>query len=113
MAYQTIPSPAGTVEHHHDPLLAAIRLAHFLGEEYDNIPEDAENEDAEFQRLCAAPDDVLRGWSEPAVTREGAIAAMRLAIERRRTLDLADADEGDLVLSMMRAVLGYLEGGQK
>lgn len=83
-----------------DPLLAAINHFIFSGDAYDALPEDmSEEEDAEaFERLCNEPDEVLKHWSSPAASHEGAVTALRLALQ-----------DDDLAPSMIKAALGYLD----
>lgn len=84
-----------------DPLLAAINHFIHAGDAYDALPEDLNEEEdaAAFERLCNEPDRVLMRWSAPATSYEGAIAALRLALQ----------DE-ELGPSLIRAALGYFEG---
>ncbi|MET2828895.1 hypothetical protein [Mesorhizobium shangrilense] len=83
-----------------DPLMAAINHFIFSGDAYDALPEDlSEEEDAEaFERLCNEPDRVLKQWGTPATSYEGAIAALRLAL-----------DDEDLAPSLIKAALAYFD----
>ncbi|MGX5830345.1 hypothetical protein [Mesorhizobium sp. 43Arga] len=89
-----------------DPLLAAINLYQFAGEAYDDMPEDlTEEQEAEaFSRLCADPDAVLSAWGKPATTHEGAVAALRLALQE------LEAEGEPIVKSLVAAALGYFGG---
>lgn len=102
----SILATAGAIEHHEDPLLAAINLARFLGEQYEDLPEDIEEAEdtVEFQRLVAAPDAVLRCWAQPATTRESAAAALHVALEMSVIADV------EYMRTMIYAALGFLEG---
>ncbi|WP_156938146.1 hypothetical protein [Mesorhizobium sp. WSM3626] len=89
-----------------DPLLAAINLHRFAGEAYDDMPEDLteEQESEAFRRLCSDPDAVLVAWNSPATSHEGALAALRLALQEIN-------DDGEpIVKSLVTAALGYFEG---
>lgn len=102
----SILATVSATERHEDPLLAAINLARFLGDQYEDLPEDiGEAEDAvEFQRLVATPDAVLRRWAQPATTRESAAAALRVALE------MSVIEDVEYMRTMIRAALGFLEG---
>lgn len=89
-----------------DPLIGAIAAYHIGEQDYnDNAPRHDINAEIEYgQRSWRPPYQRLVDWTDPAVTREGAIAALRLTIE------VADGDWIEKVIpSMLNAVLAYLD----
>ena len=99
---KTMPASAST-----DPLLGAIN--HFLagGDQHEELPEDLpeDEQDAAFERLCGAPEEVLLNWRDPAMTRESAIAALRLALT-----GLEEDDAEPIHCNLIRVALSFLDG---
>lgn len=86
-----------------DPLLKVINDHNKAWSKYCVVEFGAEGE-AGLKEAWQKPYDVLRHWDEPCSSKDGAIAAMKLA------LDEIDAGEGPLAKPMLLAALGYLEG---
>ena len=87
-----------------DPIIAAVAAFEEGLRIYGSEPRPADNSDA---YIWADPMAVLVAWKQPCVTRDGAVAAMRLAVKEIE--EYTESDE--LLMVMMRAVLAYLEGG--
>jgi hypothetical protein len=93
-----------------DLLLQAIDDYRFGGDQYDALPGDM-NEDAQrsaYDGLVGKPMTVLEEWDRPAVTREGALAALRLARQ-----ELEEGGSEDIVRAMVSAALAFLEEGPR
>ncbi|MDX0469930.1 hypothetical protein [Sinorhizobium meliloti] len=88
-----------------DPILAAIKAYRDGMGAYNAAPgEDAET----VRRTYGIPHQVLEDWTLPAQTREGALEALRLAVEEER-----DCGASYLTLPLMTAALGYFEKDSK
>ncbi len=61
-------------------------------------------EEAGLKKIWKQPYDLLCHWDRPCSSKDGAIAAIKLAI------DDIDTGEGPLAKPMLLAALGYLEG---
>lgn len=84
-----------------DPIQDAIEAYRDGMTAYNSAPgEDEETVD----RTYGPPLDVLMDWEQPAQTREGAMAALRLALEEEKQFQGAP-----LSLSMLSAALAYFE----
>lgn len=83
-----------------DPILDAIKAYQRGVEAFNACPDGKEDE---FSYLWKEPHDVLSRWTEPAISREGAKAALALAIE--------EDEIGDSLVTgpMMRAAFSYFE----
>lgn len=88
----------------HDPLLAAISRYEAGCKELNALPVGEKDEDAAVQRLMLDPLSELDGWKSPALTREGALAALRFA--RKEASEFANSDA---VEPMIAAALAYFE----
>ena len=88
-----------------DPLLEAIHDFREGCERYNVMSRTMADGDEEAYILatCGPPQDRLCAWTAPAITREGAIEALKFMEEQDVFIDRIG--EG-----MRRAVLGYLEG---
>lgn len=87
-----------------DPIIVAIEEFHDGMRRFgliDDVTADGLKE--EFDCLVRAPNDVLEGWDKPIRTHEGAVAALRLAVEENRVY----ADSA-VAARMVEAVLAYL-----
>lgn len=86
-----------------DPLIAAIQRYRDALDDYStNAPDDNEGWNAYASRSYVGPRNALITWSRPAVSRSGALAALRMAVA---------ADwEGDyqLVSPMVEAALAFI-----
>jgi hypothetical protein len=69
--------------------------------------DDNDEIDAYADVTYAPPLEVLDTWDRPAVTREGAIAALRFVVKEGE-----DFSPSDGVTAMVKAALGYLENGR-
>lgn len=93
-----------------DLLLQAIDDYRFGGDQYDALPGDM-NEDAQrsaFEGLVGEPMTVLEEWDRAAVTREGAMAALRLARQ-----ELEEDGSEDIARAMVSAALAFFEEGPR
>ncbi|MDE4620631.1 hypothetical protein [Sinorhizobium meliloti] len=88
-----------------DPLLAAIKAYRDGMAAYNAAPADDEET---VERTYGAPLDVLMDWEEPAQTREGAMAALRLALQEEREFKAAP-----LATAMLQAALDYFENAPR
>ena len=85
-----------------DPLLDAINAYREAMADYcANATDD--NEDEYARATYDAPLDVLSTWTEPAHTKEGALAALELALE-----DMENFASSPLSKAMISAALGFL-----
>lgn len=90
-----------------DPIAEAIAVFRAAMADFRaNAPDDNAGADAYASRSYRAPLCILERWELPAVSRAGALDALRLAVD-------AEAD-GDYVLvgPMLRAGLAYFESAQ-
>ncbi|MBB5043466.1 hypothetical protein [Shinella fusca] len=106
-----IPGPAGLVDPVPDPLLEAIKAYRAGLIEFNRLA--AEDDDdvrwSEYGAMTYEPwQEKLDNWTEPARTRESAIEALRAALGEDDGVYGTDAAE-----CMVRAALGYLEGGKR
>lgn len=106
---------AASIPHRHarDPLVDAIE-AYWTGDEaYARHPicSKIDVTDEEMNAACAAtygpPLDALDRWDRPAITREGAIEALRFVVRESQGHYASDG-----VAAMVRAALAYLEAEQ-
>lgn len=91
-----------------DPLLAKIQEYHSGYERFQTLEKDTvtqEDEDGLVEETYGRPMDQLTKWDTPAVTVEGAIAALKL-------MEVSDVFCDVLGKSMSRAVLSFLEGAK-
>lgn len=72
----------------------------FEARSFDDCDESAAYADATY----VPPMEVLRAWQQPAISREGAIAALRLVVKEED-----DFWANDVHGAMVKAALGYLE----
>lgn len=87
-----------------DPLLDAVAAFRAGMADYNaNAPQDDAGANAYSLISWKPPHAVLANWTAPATTRNGAMAALRLAVDEEETGD------SPLVGPMMRAALAYLE----
>ncbi|PDT24546.1 hypothetical protein CO674_07235 [Rhizobium hidalgonense] len=87
-----------------DPLLTAVAAFRSGMADYNaNAPQDDPGANAYSLSSWKPPHAVLANWTAPATTRDGAMAALRLAVDEEETGD------SPLVGPMMRAALAYLE----
>ncbi len=94
-------------EREQSSLLQAIRDYQASLEDFNkNAPRDDAGASVYSNASYGPKLEVLKNWSKPAETREAAIAALQIAM----TDDggVYNSDAGD---AMMKAALGYLEGG--
>jgi hypothetical protein len=95
-----------------DPLAAAIRDYREGPAAYNAIKEKDwplhGGEDAVIQKTYGVVLNVVRDWDRPATSREGALAALRLALEENQGLG------EPLISSMIAAALPFFEanGGE-
>ena len=91
-----------------EPLVEAIgAYGGGRGESARHELDDSDEIDAYAEVTYEPPLAVLDGWDKPALTRAGAIAALRFAAEEGKVSWLPDG-----VDSMVKAALGYLESGR-
>lgn len=91
-------------DNHTDPICHAINNFREGFADYSaNAPEDDAEASVYAEISYRPPRRVLLSWSAPAVTREGAVAALKLAKEA------VENDDHDIVLPMVKAALAYLE----
>ncbi|MGO4619014.1 hypothetical protein [Ensifer sp. 2TAB8] len=84
-----------------DPIQDAIEAYRDGLAAYNSAPGE---DDETIDRTYGPPLDVLTDWEQPAQTREGAMAALRLALEEERQFKGLP-----LSLSMLKAALAYFE----
>lgn len=88
-----------------DPIIVAISNFKAGFADYNaNAPQDDLEAAAYADRSYRPPRRVIERWSQPARTRDGAIAALRLA------RDASNDDDHALVAPMVGAALSYFEG---
>lgn len=89
-----------------DPLLAAIADYHAGNAAYSGSAEfeSLADEDAANEATYGPADRKLRTWDRPATTREGALAALRVAQQEANEYSCSD-----VLNSMINASLAYLE----
>ncbi|WIJ26583.1 hypothetical protein [Devosia sp. RR2S18] len=93
------------VGRYRDPIIDAIRAYEAGMRDYrDNAPDDEEGAAAYVEKSYGPALRVLETWDKPAVTRFGAMAALRLAVEE--AAKFAGSDSLD---AMLAAALAYLE----
>lgn len=91
-----------------DPLLAKIQEYHSGYELFQALEKDTitqENEDQLVTETYGRPMDQLTKWDSPAVTVEGAIAALKF-------MEVSDVFSDVLGKTMTRAVISFLEGAK-
>lgn len=86
-----------------DPLAQAIRDYRAGKAAYCVTPTTSETEDAVYEMTIGRTERIVDNWDQPALTREGAIEALKLMEEEEVFIDKVGE-------RMCRAVLGYLEG---
>ena len=84
-----------------DPLLLTIRKYHAAMEEFNSLPEDDDNDAAEYTWLPWW--NLIKNWDRPILTAEGAIAAIDLANEQIR-----ENSYSEIVEPLLNAVKKYL-----
>lgn len=94
-----------------DPIIDAIKAYRAGMAAYDEHPINTipgggtkEQEAAAVAATYGPPLDALENWDQPAVSRQGAIAALRLVLDGAVDFYLPDESE-----AMVKAVLRYLE----
>jgi len=88
-----------------DPLVEAINAYRAGMQDYNgNSPDDTQGADDYIEVSYGPPMERLEAWKAPAITRKGAVEALRLAIKEN-----SDYYANSLVGSMVLAALGYLE----
>lgn len=85
-----------------DPIVKAINTYREGLKHFNALPDDDAYDD--HSDIWKDPWKVLAKWDQPCVSRDGAIAAIKLAIYEE------DIGESQLPAPMMRAALAYLEG---
>lgn len=96
------PTESGPLER--EPLLDLIdAYRQGLTDFTANAPDDSDAANAYAERSYRPPRRDLQEWSGPALTRLGAISALRMA------KDADDNDDAEIVTSMLRAALGYFD----
>ncbi|RFB95566.1 hypothetical protein B5K11_11690 [Rhizobium leguminosarum bv. trifolii] len=87
-----------------DPLIIAINAYIDGRAAYNATPEDLPEEAAEelYQKLVAAPYDVLANWRTPATSEATALAAMRLAGR-----EIHEDEESEVAEAMYGAMFGF------
>ncbi|MBB3913893.1 hypothetical protein [Rhizobium fabae] len=87
-----------------DPILDAVSAFRAGMADFNaNAPLDDAGTNAYSAISWKPPHAVLTTWTAPAISRDGAMAALRLAVEEE------DTGDSPLVGPMMRAALAYLE----
>ena len=84
-----------------DPLLLIIRKYYAAMEEFNSLPEDDDNDAAEYTWLPWW--NLIKDWDRPILTAEGAIAAIDLANEQIR-----ENSYSEIVEPLLKAVRKYL-----
>jgi len=91
-----------------EPLVEAINAYRSGMREFDRHElDDNDQIDAYADATYAPPLKTLDEWNLPALTRAGAIAALRFAVDESATSLVPDG-----VGAMIKAALGYLESGR-
>lgn len=92
-----------------DPVIAAVQAYRDGNKAFEAIPSWDHHkhggEEAVIEKTYGPPMRVLRDWDTPCTTREGAIAALRHALEECDAFSCSDS-----LTAMTRAALLYLEG---
>lgn len=89
----------------HDPLLDVINAFRSAMKDYcDNAPDDDDAADAYAEVTYAPAMKVIEHWNSPAVTKEGAVEAIRLAVQEAR-----DFANSEMLRPLLAAALGYFE----
>jgi len=87
-----------------DPLVEAISAYRFSMNDYNKNAPDDDAEASEYATASYKPRlRIIEDWGNPAQTREGAVAALRLA------RDADDRGEYGIVTPMIGAALAYFE----
>lgn len=84
-----------------DPLLFIIRKYYAAVEEFNSLPEDDDDDAAEYTWLPWW--NLIKDWNRPILTAEGAVAAIDLANEQIR-----DNSYSEIVEPLLNAVKKYL-----
>lgn len=84
-----------------DPLLFIIRKYYAAVEEFNSLPEDDDDDAAEYTWLPWW--NLIKDWNRPILTAEGAIAAIDLANEQIR-----ENSYSEIVEPLLNAVKKYL-----
>ncbi len=95
--------------HEPDPVIAALQAYSDGNRAFETIPS-AEHgqhggEEAVIAKTYGPPMTVIDAWDKPCTSREGAIAALRHALDECDAFSCSDS-----LTAMTRAALGYLEG---
>ncbi|TPI15759.1 hypothetical protein FJW06_05385 [Mesorhizobium sp. B4-1-3] len=95
----------------HDPLIDAIADLNAGNAAYPRHPlvhgTQEENEIA-IAETYGPPDDRLKAWNAPAISLEGAVAALRHALYECEMFGVSS----DILPNMIAAALGYIERGR-
>lgn len=92
-----------------DPLVAAIERYRAGCEAFNVLPDFGFNDEEEARAVhltYGPPMEALKEWDEPAVSKRGAISALRLAVEENSV-----HCGSDISSAMVHAALLWLEGG--
>lgn len=84
-----------------DPILIVIKNYYAAMEEFNSLPEDDDNDAAEYTWLPWW--NLIKNWDRPILTAEGAIAAIDLANEQIR-----ENSYSEIVEPLLKAVRKYL-----
>ena len=84
-----------------DPLLFIIRKYYAAVEEFNSLPEDDDDDAAEYTWLPWW--NLIKDWNRPILTAEGAVAAIDLANEQIR-----ENSYSEIVEPLLKAVRKYL-----
>lgn len=88
-----------------DPVVEAVQAYRAGMDDYNaNAPVEDELANAYAAQTYEPPMRVLMAWDQPATTKEGALAAIEMALEER-----AQQEESPVETAMLRAVHGFLK----
>lgn len=91
----------------HDPLVDAVEAYWESMELFDHHDLDDDDEINAYAAVTYEPPmRALHRWERPAISREGAIAALRFVVRESDNFWVSDG-----VGAMVKAALGYLESG--
>jgi hypothetical protein len=92
----------------HDPIIDAVNAYYDGIAAFEAVNEEDFDlhggEDALIEKTYGAPLDALDDWDQPALTRDGAIAALRFAVKEHGAFWHSEGTGG-----MVKAALAYLE----
>lgn len=107
-AAAAVAAPVAAAVAVHDPIIDAVQ-AYYDGIAAFEAVKEADfdlhgGEDALIAKTYSVPLDVLDEWDQPALTREGAIAALRFVVKEHGAFWHSEGTGG-----MVKAALAYLE----